>query len=197
MSLIEQFKRQLEQTEEKPELEEIGQVLEVKDRVVRATGLEKVGNFELVKFEAASDKNADIFGLVLNLEEAETGIVVLGDDQQIKEGDTVKRTKKTLSAPVGEKLVGRVIDPLGRPLDEKGEIESENLSPIEEKAPSVIERQPVKEPLQTGVLGIDALVPIGRGQRELILGDRSIGKTALAIDAILNQKEEENRPICI
>lgn len=192
MEQIEQFKKQLEGLEIKPKVEEIGEVLEMKDGVVRATGLEAVENFELVEFEG---KN--IFGLVLNLEEYETGIVILGKGNDIKEGDIIKRTKKTLSLPVGEELLGRIVDPLGIPLDGKGEINSKNFSPVERMGPSVIEREPVLNPMHTGILAIDSLIPIGRGQRELILGDRGIGKTAIALDMILNQKTEKNRPICI
>lgn len=192
MEKIEQFKKRLGDENFNPKIEEIGEVVEVRDGIVRALGLEKVENFELVEFEG---KN--VMGLVLNLEEYETGIVVLGKTTGIKEGDVVKRTKKILSVPVGEGLLGRVVDPLARPLDEKGEIPSKNILPVERQGPSVIDRSPVNTPLHTGILAIDALIPIGRGQRELILGDRGIGKTALALDAIINQKEEKNRPVCI
>lgn len=195
MSNIEIFKKQLESAELKPKMEEIGEVIEIKDGVARVSGLDSVENFELVEIEATGGK--DIFGLALNLEEYETGVVILGDYSVVKEGDVAKRTKKILSIPVGEEILGRVIDPLGRPLDEKGEIKSNNNFPIERIAPSVVEREPVSTPLHTGILAIDALIPIGRGQRELILGDRGIGKTALALDTILNQKDEKNRPACI
>lgn len=192
MDKIEQFKRQLEQTELSPKLDEIGNVVEVGDGVVKASGLRNVENFELVEFEAAK-----VFGLALNLEEYETGIIILGDDSAIKEGDVVKRTKKTISVPVGPELIGRVVDPLGRPIDGKGSINAKENYPIERPAPGVIDRQPVNQPLHTGILAIDSLVPIGRGQRELILGDRGLGKTAIAVDMILNQKNDKNRPICI
>ena len=192
MDKIEQFKRQLEETELSPKLEEIGQVVEVGDGIVKAAGLRNVENFELVEFE-----HAKVFGLALNLEEYETGIIVLGDDSAIKEGDTVKRTKKTVSVPVGPELIGRVVDPLGRPIDGKGPINAKASYPVERPAPGVIDRQPVNQPLHTGILAIDGLVPIGRGQRELILGDRGLGKTAIAVDMILNQKNEKNRPICV
>lgn len=192
MDKIEQFKRQLEEKEFKPKTDEIGSVVEVGDNMVRANGLRNVENFELVEFEGRN-----IFGLALNLEEYETGIVILGKGRSIKEGDVVKRTKKTLSIPVGEELIGRVIDPLGRPIDGKGDIKTELTYPIERPAPSVIERQPVDQPLHTGVLAIDSLIPIGRGQRELILGDRGIGKTAIAVDTIINQKNEKHRPVCV
>jgi len=186
METIEQFKRQLQEQELKPLAEEIGEVIEVGDNVVKASGLTNVENFELVEFV-----NAKVMGLVLNLEEYDTGIVVLGSSRQIKEGDVVKRTKQTLSVPVGEELLGRVVDPLGRPLDGKEPIKAKNNYPVERPAPGVIDRLPVDKPLHTGILAIDALTPIGRGQRELILGDRGIGKTAIASDTIINQRQEK------
>jgi len=192
MDKIEQFKRQLEEAELSPKLDEIGNVAEVGDGVVKASGLRNVENFELVEFERAK-----VFGMAMNLEEYETGIIVLGDDSGIKEGDIVKRTKKTISVPVGKELIGRVVDPLGRPIDGKGPINAKEEYSIERPAPGVIDRQPVKTPLHTGILAIDSLVPIGRGQRELILGDRGWGKTAIAVDMILNQKNDKNRPVCI
>src|SRR3989344_840729 len=192
MERLEQFKKQLEGLELEPEMEEIGEVIELRDGVVRASGLRNAEIFEVVEF---SEKK--IFGLVLNLEEFDVGIAVLGDWSQIKGGDEIKRIKKTLSIPVGPELLGRVIDPLGRPLDGKGEITSKKTLPLERIGPSVIEREPVNFPIHTGILAIDALIPIGRGQRELILGDRGIGKTALAVDAIINQKKEEKRPFCV
>jgi F-type H+-transporting ATPase subunit alpha len=140
---------------------------------------------------------ANVMGLVLNLEEYEVGAVILGSDKDIKQGTTVKRTKKVFSVPVGEGLLGRVVDPLGRPLDGKGEIKAKEYLPLERKGPSVIERQPVTKPLHTGIKMVDALIPIGRGQRELIIGDRGLGKTAIGLDAIVNQKSEKNRPFCI
>jgi len=192
MDKIEQFKRQLEETELSPEFEEVGEVVEVGDGVVKASGLRNVANFELVEFERAK-----IVGLAMNLEEYETGIIVLGDDSGIKEGDIVKRTMKTISVPVGPELVGRVVDPLGRPIDGKGPIKAKTEYAIERPAPGVIDRQPVKTPLHTGILAIDNLVPIGRGQRELILGDRGLGKTAIAVDMIINQKHDKKRPVCV
>ena len=192
MDKIEQFKRQLEETGLTPDLAEIGEVAEVGDGVVKATGLRNVENFELVEFERAK-----VFGLAMNLEEYETGIIVLGDDSAIKEGDIVKRTMKTISVPVGPEMIGRVVDPLGRPIDGKGPVKTKESYPIERPAPGVIDRQPVNQPLHTGILAIDSLVPIGRGQRELILGDRGLGKTAIAVDMIINQKQEKNRPVCI
>jgi F-type H+/Na+-transporting ATPase subunit alpha len=192
MDLIEQFKQQLKGLEISPELEETGEVVEVKDSVVKLSGLKNVENFELIEFEETG-----ILGLVLNLEEYEIGAVVLGESRNIREGMIAKRTKKVFSIPVGESLLGRVIDPLGRPLDGKGEIKGQEYLPLERKGPSVIERSPVSTPIHTGIKMVDALIPIGRGQRELIIGDRGLGKTAVAIDAIINQKKEKNRPFCI
>ncbi|MCK9393649.1 F0F1 ATP synthase subunit alpha [bacterium] len=192
MDIIEQFKKQLTGIDLTPESEEIGEVVEVKDNVAKVSGLRGVGNFELVEFEGA-----DTLGLVLNLEEHEVGVAILGSDEKIREGIIVKRTKRVFSLPVGEALLGRVVDPLGRPIDGKGEIKTKTYLPLERKGPSVIERQPVNTPLHTGIKTIDALIPIGRGQRELIIGDRGLGKTAIAIDTIINQKNEKNRPICV
>lgn len=200
MDNIELFKKQLEKAEIKAKIEEIGEVVEIKDGIAKVSGLENVENFELVTFEATGEgqgKKKNISGLVLNLEEYEVGIAVMGDFSLIKEGDVVKRTKNVLSVPVGESLLGRVVDPLGNPIDEKGEIKTNHYLPVERIAPSVIDRAPVNAAMHTGVLAVDALIPIGRGQRELILGDRGSGKTALALDVILNQKEEKNRPVCI
>ena len=170
----------------------MGEVVEIKDGVARISGLRSVENFEMVEFDGAG-----VQGLILNLEEYEVGAIILGSDKKIKEGTIVKRTKKVFSVPVGEGLLGRVVDPLGRPLDDKGEIISKESLPLERKGPSVIERQPVTKPLHTGIKMVDALIPIGRGQRELIIGDRGLGKTAVALDAIINQKDEKNRPKCI
>ena len=178
------------------ELEEVGTVLEVGDGIARIYGLNNVEAGELVEFE----KNR-LKGVVLNLEEDNVGVVLLGEFLDIKEGDTVKRTKKILSIDVGEGMLGRVINTLGEPIDGKGEIKGKKYRmPLERKAPGVIYRQPVNEPLQTGIKAIDAMIPIGRGQRELIIGDRQTGKTAIAIDTIINQKEwyDKGKPVyCI
>ncbi|MFA5714575.1 MAG: F0F1 ATP synthase subunit alpha [Candidatus Paceibacterota bacterium] len=192
MDIIEQFKKQLEGLDVSPEMEEVGEVTEVKDGVVKISGLRSVENFEMIEFEEAG-----VMGLVLNLEEYEVGAVILGSDKNIKQGTTVKRTKKVFSVPVGEGLLGRVVDPLGRPLDGKGEIKAKEYLPLERKGPSVIERQMITKPMHTGIKMVDALIPIGRGQRELIIGDRGLGKTAIALDAIINQKSEKNRPYCV
>ncbi len=168
--------------DQKVELEETGTVLTVGDGIARVYGLEKAMAGELVEFE---DKTK---GVVLNLEEDNVGIAVLGSTKGIKEGETVKRTKEINSVPVGEGLIGRVVDALGRPIDGQGPIEGAELGVVETKAPGIIARKSVHEPLQTGLKAIDAMVPIGRGQRELIIGDRQTGKTAIAVDTILNQK---------
>lgn len=189
---VNQLRKQLEEFDIKPQKEQVGQVIAVQDGIVQASGLSQVENFELVEF---SGKNA--LGLAINLQEYQTGIIVLGDYDEIGEGDTVTRTKKLLSLPVGESLVGRIVNPLGEPLDGKGPLKASSSLPIERPAPSVIDRESVKTPLHTGVLAVDSLVPIGRGQRELIIGDRGIGKTAIAFDAILNQKHEKDRPVCV
>ncbi|MEK7500059.1 MAG: F0F1 ATP synthase subunit alpha, partial [Patescibacteria group bacterium] len=152
-------------------------------------GLEDARFFELVEFPN------NVFGIALNLERDNIGIVILGDDKKIKEGDIVKSTGKVMQVPVGRELLGRVIDPIGNPIDGKGPIVAKKFLPIEVRAPTVIERMPVKEPLQTGIKAIDAMIPIGRGQRELIIGDRQTGKTAIAIDTIINQKD--SGVICI
>lgn len=166
------------------ELEEVGSVLQVGDGIARIHGLNKVRSNELIEFDSG------VMGIVLNLEEDNVGAVLLGSSALIKEGDTVKRTGRIASIRVGEGLLGRIINTLGEPLDGKGPVHGETYElPMERKAPGVIFRQPVKEPLQTGIKAIDAMTPIGRGQRELIIGDRQTGKTSVAIDTILNQKE--------
>ncbi|MEK6677131.1 MAG: F0F1 ATP synthase subunit alpha [Planctomycetota bacterium] len=161
---------------------EVGRVLEVGDGIARVYGLSNAMSSERLEFENGA------FGQVFNLEENSVGVVILGDYLGIKEGDEVRRTGELLSIPCGEKLIGRLVDPLGRPLDGKGVIETPHRRPLEFKAPGIAERQPVNQPLQTGIKGIDSMIPIGRGQRELIIGDRKTGKTAIAIDTIINQK---------
>ncbi|MEB3005057.1 F0F1 ATP synthase subunit alpha [Capnocytophaga sp. G2] len=178
------LKKQLANFDASVSLEEVGTVLEVGDGIARIFGLSKVENGELVHFESGQE------GMVLNLEEDHVGVVLLGSSTQIKEGDIVKRTKTIASIKVGEGIVGRVINTLGEPIDGKGPILGELYEmPFERKAPGVIYRQPVNEPLQTGIKAIDAMIPIGRGQRELVIGDRQTGKTTVCIDTILNQKE--------
>ena len=176
------LKQQIEQFDVDLELAEVGTVLEVGDGIARVYGLENCMANEMVEFENGS------FGLAFNLEEDSVGIVILGDFLDIQEGQSVKRTGRVLSVPVGEGLIGRVVTPLGQPLDGKGPVETVDYMPLEGQAPGIADRQPVKEPLQTGIKAIDSMIPIGRGQRELIIGDRESGKTAIAIDAIINQK---------
>jgi F-type H+-transporting ATPase subunit alpha len=164
------------------DVSEVGTVVSAGDGIARAHGLEGVMYGELVELPH------DVFGLAFNLEEEAVGLVLFGNTALIKEGDQVKRTRKILQVPAGEELVGRVVDALGRPIDGKGPIHTKTFYPVERIAPGIVDRQPVKEPLQTGVKAVDAMIPIGRGQRELIIGDRQTGKTAIAVDAIINQK---------
>ena len=189
------IRQQLSGFKSEAELEEVGTVLQVGDGIARVYGLTKVQSGELVEFESG------LQGIVLNLEEDNVGVVTLGSSADVKEGDTVKRTKKIASIKVGEGMLGRVVNTMGEPIDGKGPILGETYEmPIERKAPGVIYRQPVNEPLQTGIKAIDAMIPIGRGQRELVIGDRQTGKSAVCIDTIINQKEfyEAGTPVyCI
>jgi F-type H+-transporting ATPase subunit alpha len=189
------LKKQIEGFKNEVELEEVGSVLQVGDGIARIYGLNSVQANEMIEFDSG------VMGIVLNLEEDNVGAVLLGSSELIREGDSVKRTNKIASIGVSEKLLGRVINTLGEPIDGKGPITGELIDlPLERKAPGVIFRQPVHEPLQTGLKPIDAMIPIGRGQRELIIGDRQTGKTAIAIDTIINQKEfyEKGEPVyCI
>jgi F-type H+-transporting ATPase subunit alpha len=162
---------------------EVGSIISIGDGIARVHGVDNAMAGEMLEFPHG------VFGIALNLEEDSVGTVLLGEFEQIKEGDPVKRTGRIISVPVGEEMLGRVVNALGQPIDGKGPIETKNFAPIERLAPGVVDRTPVKEPLQTGLKAIDAMVPIGRGQRELIIGDRQTGKTAVAIDTILNQKE--------
>ncbi len=162
---------------------EVGTVVSVGDGIARVHGIERVMAGETLEFPHG------VLGIALNLEEESVGVVLLGEYTEIKEGDTVKRTGRIISVPVGEQLLGRVVNALGQPIDGKGPIETKEFAPVERLAPTVVDRQPVREPLQTGLKAIDAMIPIGRGQRELIIGDRQTGKTALAVDMILNQRE--------
>ncbi len=176
------LRKQLAGFEKEIDVYDVGTVLQVGDGIARVYGLSQVMASELVEFPN------DVFGMVLNLEEDNVGCMLFGDDTKIKEGDTVRRTKRVVSMPVGEAMLGRVINPLGQPLDGRGVIKTDKISPLERKALGVIQRQPVKQPLQTGIKAVDGMIPIGRGQRELIIGDRQTGKTAIALDAIINQK---------
>jgi len=179
------IKKQLAGYESAVDVAEVGSVIETGDGIARIYGLEKAMAGELLEFPH------EVFGLVLNLEEDNVGAVLLGEAEAIKEGDLVKRTGRIAAVPVGDALVGRVVNALGQPIDGKGPIDAKESRPIERFAPGVVDRRPVKEALQTGIKAIDAMIPIGRGQRELIIGDRQTGKTAIAIDAIINQKGKE------
>ena len=183
------IRSQIENFDTSMTVDEVGTVIKVGDGIAEIHGLEKVMAGELLEFPH------EVRGLALNLEEDKVGAVLFGDFQKIKEGDEVKRTKHIMSVPVGDAMIGRVVDALGNPIDGKGEILTDESNPIERIAPGIIDRQPVKEPLQTGLKAIDAMVPIGRGQRELIIGDRQTGKTAVAIDTIINQKGKD--VICV
>jgi F-type H+-transporting ATPase subunit alpha len=176
------LKDQISQYNKKIEVSETGSVLSVGDGVARVYGLENAMAGELVEFPG------EVYGMALNLEESFVGVVIFGEDRHIKEGDTVKRTKKIVQVPVGEALLGRVVDALGNPIDGRGALNTPHSRIVELKAPGIVYRHPVEEPLQTGIKAIDAMIPIGRGQRELIIGDRQTGKTAIAIDTIINQK---------
>src|SRR5499427_9387697 len=179
------IKRQLAGYEAEIDLQEVGRVIEVGDGIARVHGLEKAMAGELLAFPG------NVVGMVLNLEQDQVGAVLLGDDKLIKEGDIVKRTNRIAQVPVGEALVGRVVNALGEPIDGKGPINAKEFRPIERLAPGVVDRRSVKEPLQTGLKAIDAMIPIGRGQRELIIGDRGTGKTAIGIDTIINQQGQD------
>ena len=176
------LREQIENYQQAVAVEEVGSVIAVGDGIARIHGLERCMAGEMLAFPH------DVFGIALNLEEDQVGTVLLGDYTEIREGDTVKRTNKIMSVPVGEALIGRVVDPLGHPLDDKGPVVSEHYNPLERLAPGVVDRQGVREPLQTGIKAIDSMIPIGRGQRELIIGDRQTGKTAIILDTIINQR---------
>jgi len=176
------LREQIENYEQTVAVEEVGSVISVGDGIARIYGLEKVMAGEMLAFPH------EVYGIALNLEEEEVGAVLLGEYTEIKEGDTVKRTNTIMSVPVGEALIGRVVNPLGVPIDDKGPIAAKERNPLERIAPGVLDRQPVREPLQTGIKAIDSMIPIGRGQRELIIGDRQTGKTAVILDTIINQK---------
>jgi len=177
---------QIKNIDNNVDVNEVGEVLEIGDGVARTSGLGNVMSSELVEFPN------NVFGMALNLEEENVGVVLFGDSSLVKEGDTVKRTGKVVEVPVGKELLGRVVSPLGVPIDGKGPINSKHTLPIERKALGVMQRFPVKEPLQTGLKSIDSMIPIGRGQRELIIGDRQTGKSAIATDTIINQKSTHN-----
>jgi F-type H+/Na+-transporting ATPase subunit alpha len=183
------LREQIANYEQTVSVDEVGSVISVGDGIARVHGLEKAMYGEMLAFPH------DVFGIALNLEEEEVGVVLLGETSELKEGDTVRRTNTIMSVPVGQELVGRVVNPLGEPEDDKGPISAKERIPLERLAPGVLDRQPVREPLQTGIKAIDAMIPIGRGQRELIIGDRQTGKTAVILDTIINQKGSDM--ICI
>src|SRR5262245_42163835 len=183
--ISESIRRQLAGYEAEVDLQEVGRVIEVGDGIARIYGLDRAMAGELLAFPG------DVVGMVLNLEQDNVGAVLLGDDTLIKEGDVVKRTNRIAQVPVGEALVGRVVNALGEPVDGKGPINAKEFRPIERYAPGVVDRRSVKEPLQTGLKAIDAMIPIGRGQRELIIGDRGTGKTAIGVDTIINQQGQD------
>jgi F-type H+-transporting ATPase subunit alpha len=183
------IREQIENYEQTVAVDEVGSVISVGDGIARIHGLDKVMAGEMLTFPHG------VFGIALNLEEDQVGAVLLGEYAEIREGDTVKRTNAIMSVPVGDALIGRVVNPLGQPLDGKGPILTTERNPLERIAPGVIDRQPVREPLQTGIKAIDSMIPIGRGQRELIIGDRQTGKTAIILDTIINQRGEDM--ICI
>ena len=179
------LKQRIEQYDVETDLAEVGTVLQVGDGIARIYGLENCVSLELLEFEHG------VTGLAFNLEEDNVGAALFGDWEHVKEGEPVKRTGTVASVPVGPELVGRIVDPLGNPVDGQGPLEAKERRPVEFKAPGVIERQPVKEPVQTGIKAIDSMIPIGRGQRELIIGDRTTGKTAILVDTILNQRGQD------
>ncbi|MBV9746214.1 MAG: F0F1 ATP synthase subunit alpha, partial [Acidobacteriia bacterium] len=176
------LRQEIENYERAIDVQEVGSVISVGDGIARIHGLDKVMAGELIEFPR------EVAGIAMNLEEDQVGAVLLGDYTEIKEGDEVRRTRRIMSVPVGDALIGRVVNALGEPLDGNGPIHTNEFNPVERLAPGVIERQPVKEPMQTGIKAIDGMIPIGRGQRELIIGDRQTGKTAIALDTIINQK---------
>lgn len=187
------IKEKIEKFDTQADLNEVGTVIQVGDGIARVYGLKNVKASELVDF------GKSVKGMAMNLEYDNVGCVLMGADDQVQEGSTIKRTGQVISIPVGEDIIGRVVDPLGRPLDGKGDLKADKNMPMDIVAPGIVERQPVKQPLQTGLKAVDALIPIGKGQRELIIGDRQTGKTAIAIDAIINQKNlpADQRCLCI
>ncbi len=192
--IVEELKKQINDHKSKIKEETVGHVIQVGDGIAKVSGLSDVMMSEMLEFKSPK---GNVYGVALNLEEDSVGAIVLGDSLNIKEGDEVVALKRILEVPVGENVIGRVVNPLGEPLDGKGKIETQKFYPVEKIAPGVITRQSVKEPVQTGIKAIDAMIPIGRGQRELIIGDRQIGKTAIAIDTIINQKGQNMKCIYV
>lgn len=190
-SLIETLRKQIEAFEFGAETEEVGKIIEVGDGIARVSGIGECQSSEILEFWSESQPDKPTHGVALNLEAETVGAIILGKYQHLQEGDVVKRTKRILSVPVANALIGRVVNPLGEPIDGKGAIKAEKFYPIEKIAPGVITRQSVNSPVQTGIKAVDSVIPIGRGQRELIIGDRQTGKTALVIDTIINQKGKD------
>ncbi|MDP3043310.1 MAG: F0F1 ATP synthase subunit alpha [bacterium] len=199
--IVEQLKQQIADYKSEIKEQTVGRVIEVGDGIARVSGLSDCMMSEMLEFAVGKHTNSHelqkVYGVALNLEEDSVGAIILGDYTGIKEGDEVKCLKRILEAPVGEAVIGRVINPLGEPLDGKGEIEAKKFYPVEKIAPGVIARESVSQPVQTGIKAIDAMIPIGRGQRELIIGDRQIGKTAIAIDTIINQKGQNMKCVYV
>lgn len=194
--IIEQLKQQIEGYKAQIQEETAGKVLEVGDGIAKVSGLSDCGMSEMLEFTVSATAEK-VYGVVMNLEEDNVGAILLGDHTGIAEGDEVRRTRRILQVPAGEGVTGRVVDPLGRPLDDKGEIANKGAYPMEKIAPGVITRESVSEPVQTGIKPIDSMIPIGRGQRELVIGDRQTGKTAIAIDTIINQKGKNMKCIYV
>ncbi len=192
--IVEELKAKISGLKSESREELFGRVIEVGDGIALISGLSEVMMSEMLEFKA---EGGSVFGVVLNLNEGNVGAIILGDSLKIKEGDEVIATKRILEVPVGENLIGRVVNPLGQPLDMKGDIKADKFYPIEKIAPGVISRESVKQPVQTGIKAIDAMIPVGRGQRELIIGDRQIGKTAIAIDTIINQKGQNMKCVYV
>ncbi len=192
--IVEQLKQRIENYKDETSAKNIGKIVEVGDGIAKVSGLSEVMMSEMIEIKTSS---GTVIGVALNLEEDSVGVIILGDFTQVKEGDEVFSTTKILEVPVGDGVIGRVLNPLGEPLDGKGDVKSSKFYPVEKIAPGVIARQSVHEPVQTGIKAIDSMVPIGRGQRELIIGDRQIGKTAIAIDTIINQKGQNMKCIYV
>ena len=189
------LREQIENFESRVRVDEVGTIISLGDGIARIHGLEKVMAGEMLEFPHG------VMGLAMNLDEDQVGAVILGDYTEISEGNQVKRTGKIMSVPVGDAMIGRVVNALGQPIDDKGPIATDQFLPVERLAPGVIDRQPVREPMSTGIKAIDAMIPIGRGQRELIIGDRQTGKTAVVLDTILNSacllESRKNSPIAV
>lgn len=192
--VVEQLKKQISNLKNNTKEEIVGTVIEIGDGIAKISGIDDAMMSEMLEFQTGKEK---IYGVVLNLEEGQVGSIVLGDYRKIKAGDSVKCTRKILSIPAGENIIGRVVNPLGEAIDGRGEIETDKFYPVEKIAPGVIERESVNEPIQTGIKMIDSIIPIGKGQRELIIGDRQTGKTAIAIDTIINQKGQNVKCIYV